>query len=559
MREEYSYNIILLGGTGAKCGEILIHMCANGYLECETLNILYIDSDKENGNARNLKRIIDLYEKCREKYRISESPMYYFFKPEIYFMEANPVPENVKYFSDLTNSGGNVSEEAKILMEVLYSEKEMEMEIEKGFFAHPNVGAAVFAANMEQILSQFLREIEIDKKDMKQIKIFLLGSIFGGTGAASFPTIAKYLRKKLYGESDNKLISEQLKIGGCMVLPYFLFSREKTDKKSEEGTSVEADKFATKTRSALQYYQYLEEKSNYPLFDGLYILGHDNYDVRGYYATAGNYQRNLPHITELYATMSVAAFFEAPMEQSGHCFAVVPKDKIGWKHIYKKGEGYFAFFVMMRFSFVMKSLIMEELFDYTQGNKLRETAEMIPWYYDFLEGKEKSSDMNSQKLYSKFEAISLYCEEYIRWFAELNIANIKKADTLGEIDYSESSGDLMEYLSMFTKKLLIKQYENIHICNDTENRDNTGFQKMYQENLKYIRKYFEELELVHEYTDAKTERIGMDIIWSRICDAGFNAFVLENDAFKNIQRSNDKSMDAGVRNLINAIYCACLI
>ena len=95
-------------------------------------------------------------------------------------MEANPVPENVKYFSDLTNSGGSVSEEAKVLMEVLYSEKEMEMEIEKGFFAHPNVGAAVFAANMEQILSQFLREIEIDKKDMKQIKIFLVGSIFGG-------------------------------------------------------------------------------------------------------------------------------------------------------------------------------------------------------------------------------------------------------------------------------------------------------------------------------------------------------------------------------------------
>ena len=97
---------------------------------------------------------------------------------------------------------------------------------------------------------------------------------------------------------------------------------------------------------------------------------------------------------------------------------------------------------------------MEELFDYTQGNKLRKTARLIPWYYDFLDGKEKSSDMNSQKLYSKFEAISLYCEEYIRWFAELNIANIEKADTLGKIDYSEESGDLMEYLSMFTKKIL---------------------------------------------------------------------------------------------------------
>lgn len=554
-----SYNIILLGGTGAKCGEVLIHMCANGYLECERINILYIDSDRENGNARNLKRVVELYEKCRKQYRINESPMYYFFRPEIHFDEKNPVPENVKYFSDLTNSGGSAASEAKALMEVLYSEQEMEMEIEKGFFAHPNVGAAVFVANMENIVKDYIRQMDIDKKDMKRIKIFLLGSVFGGTGAASFPTMAKYLRKKLYGESDNKLIAEQLKIGGCMVLPYFLFSRGKTDKESVKGIQVEADKFATKTRSALEYYKYLEEKSQYPLFDGLYIVGHDGYDVRGYYATAGNYQKNLPHVVELYAAMSAVAFFESPMEKAGHYFAVVPKNKIGWKDIYKKNEGYFAFFVMMRFAIVMKSLILEELFDYTQGNKLRKKAKLIPWYYDFLDGKAPSSDMDSQKLYSKFEAISLYCEEYIRWFAELNIGNINKVEELEKINYSEESGDLVEYLSMFTNKLLIKQYQNIQICGDVENRDDKGLKELYKENLNYIRKNFKELEKVHEYTDLRTEQIGMDAIWRRISDAGFNSFVLEDDVFKNIVRSNDKSMDSGVRNLINAIFCACLI
>ena len=38
------------------------------------------------------------------------------------------------------------------------------MEIEKGFFAHPNVGAAVFAANMENIISEFLNDVTLDKK-----------------------------------------------------------------------------------------------------------------------------------------------------------------------------------------------------------------------------------------------------------------------------------------------------------------------------------------------------------------------------------------------------------
>lgn len=39
--EEYSYNLILLGGTGAKCGEIFIHMCANGYFQKKKL-VFYI-------------------------------------------------------------------------------------------------------------------------------------------------------------------------------------------------------------------------------------------------------------------------------------------------------------------------------------------------------------------------------------------------------------------------------------------------------------------------------------------------------------------------------------
>lgn len=559
MREKYSYNIILLGGTGAKCGEIFVHMCANGYLNCEKVNILYIDSDRENGNARNLNRLLDLYTKCRTQYRIHESPIDYFFKPKIQFREANPVPKNIKFFSDLTNSGGDVATSAKALMEVLYSEEEINMEIEKGFFAHPNVGAAVFAANMENIISEFLNDVTLDKKDMKHIKIFLLGSIFGGTGAASFPTIAKYLRKKLYGDSDNKLIAEQLKIGGCMVLPYFLFSREKMDDKSKQGISVEADKFATKTRSALEYYKYLEEKSEYSLFDGLYIVGHDAYDIRGYYATAGNYQRNLPHITELYAAMAAVTFFEKPLEDTGHYFATVSKDKIGWNDIYKKNDGYFSFFVMMRFAIVMKSLILEELFDYTQGNKLKKKAPLIPWYYDFLNGKAKSSDMDPQKLYSKFEAISFYCDEYIRWFTELNIANIDIIEDLNKIDYSKESGDLVEYLSMFTKELLMKQYQNNQICNDAVLKNDKGFQSLYKENLKYIREEFKKLEQVHEYTDLKTEQIGMDEIWRRLCNSGFSTYVLNDDVFKNIVRSNDKSMDSGVRNLINAIYCACLI
>ena len=96
MREEFSYNIILLGGTGAKCGEILLHMCANGYFKYRSLNILYIDSDLQNGNAEKFRNLYKTYEECRKRYLITSSPVSCFFCTKITLMEANPVSLHIR-------------------------------------------------------------------------------------------------------------------------------------------------------------------------------------------------------------------------------------------------------------------------------------------------------------------------------------------------------------------------------------------------------------------------------------------------------------------------------
>ena len=186
MKDRFSYNLILLGGTGARCGEIFVHMCANGYLDVKNINILYIDSDTKNGNADYFKRVVKLYNECQKSYVIKESPIPCFFKPKINLFCENPVGKTV-YFQDIANSsGGNARgfDSASVLMDVLYSEEEKEMKISEGFFAHPNVGAALFAANMDVILEKFVKIISTAQSDMKKIKIFLLGSIFGEIGRA---------------------------------------------------------------------------------------------------------------------------------------------------------------------------------------------------------------------------------------------------------------------------------------------------------------------------------------------------------------------------------------
>ena len=83
--------------------------------------------------------------------------------------------------------------------------------------------------------------------------------------------------------------------------------------------------------------------------------------------------------------------------------------------------------------------------------------------------------------------------------------------------------------------------------------------KNYRDNLEYIRQNFIHLEPVHFYTDQKTESTDMSDIWSRLSYIGYNMMVKNEVVFQNIARARSKTMDSAVKNLVNAIFCCCLI
>ena len=576
--DKYDYNLILLGGTGARCGEIFVHMCANGYFTADSITILYIDSDTENGNAKELHKAIKLYNRCRESYRIIQSPIPCFFRPRIDFMTADPVRGSI-IFSDIAQQGQEDVEELRAawaFMRALYSEEECATQILDGFFARPNVGAALFSANMEQIMEQFVDHVLISQQDLKKIKIFMLGSLFGGTGASSLPTISRYLKDRLFGQSTDKLIGDKLKIGACMAMPYFSFSREKQAEEArmtDRGIKIEADKFSTKTRSALEYYKMVDSVPDRRIFDSLYFLGHDGNDVRGQYDIAGTGQRNLPHIVEFYAASAAVAFFNG--EGEGRFLAAVPDGKIQWSSLYNGKSCFFSFFIMMRFSIVLKSLILEELFDYKDANRLRKKVPDIPWFYDFIKGKkgEKANDYDADKLFDCFKPASDYCSTYIRWFSELILRNIDKRYTPHTVlfgkgakkDSAEEDGamdsDLVDYLDLFPAKLILKQHMNDLIA-DGQIEDYAekaaAYDKIYRANLADIRKTFTDLA-EYDVFSGKKVKVTMNRIWERLTSFGYSSQVYSEDVFKNIAQLEDSTMTEGTRNLINAIFVACMI
>lgn len=51
------YFVLGIGGTGMRCIESLIHLCAMGMFDDTEIHLLALDTDKNNGNFSRLARI----------------------------------------------------------------------------------------------------------------------------------------------------------------------------------------------------------------------------------------------------------------------------------------------------------------------------------------------------------------------------------------------------------------------------------------------------------------------------------------------------------------------
>lgn len=81
-------------------------------------------------------------------------------------------------------------------MNTLYTDVELTTTLEKGFYGHPNIGAAVFNCVRDSFLdvhnSVFMEALVQDLNALPQgehVRLYLFGSLFGGTGASVTPNL----------------------------------------------------------------------------------------------------------------------------------------------------------------------------------------------------------------------------------------------------------------------------------------------------------------------------------------------------------------------------------
>ena len=295
-----------IGGTGSRVLKSLIMLMAtgikikdNGGIPYEIVPIV-IDPDHAAADFTRTVKLMQDYNKIYNRLDHNNSAANKFFGTKIN-MEIIPsvrIPLNNTLDVDFkehiglplmkdTNGNPNAN---YALASMLFSQKNLDAKMEVGFKGNPNIGSVVL--NQFAMSKEF---IDFAASFGQNDRIFIISSIFGGTGASGFPLLLKKLRALGSEVAGNNNVKNAI-IGAITVLPYF-------DVKPIENSEIDSSTFVSKTKAALSYYDHNITEAN-----ALYYIG--DCDVTKQYenSAGGTTQRNESHFVELAAALAITDF-----------------------------------------------------------------------------------------------------------------------------------------------------------------------------------------------------------------------------------------------------------
>lgn len=291
--------IFAIGGTGARVLKSLTFLLASG-VECnaDTIVPIIIDPDAANGDVSKTTDILRLYQNIRTKLSFNNESKNGFFETAIDSQTDNfriKIQNSNKKFKDFIDYS-SLDKNNKAMTSLLFSEKNLNSDMEVGFKGNPNMGSVV--------LNQFNQSEDFQKfasSFSQGDKIFIISSIFGGTGASGFPLLLKNIRSA-GAHLPNHALLKEAPIGAISVLPYF-------GVKKDEDSDIEKSSFISKTKAALRYYEHGVNKS----VNIMYYIGDQN--NKDYDNNEGSVaQKNDAHFIELASALAVLNFANTSKE-----------------------------------------------------------------------------------------------------------------------------------------------------------------------------------------------------------------------------------------------------
>lgn len=295
-----------IGGTGARVIRSLTMLLASGVKLGESIDTVIpviIDPDRSNGDLTRTVTLLKTYKSLHNQLKFGRNSKSEFFKTSIddlntrFRMQVADVADKdfqsyIKYL--------NLDTRNKALVSLLFSKKNLEAHMDVCFKGNPNMGSVVlnnFSTEADNDLGSILESFQSGDK------IFIISSIFGGTGAAGFPLLLKTLRQAQNSQLPSAALVANAPIGAITVLPYFGVQHD-------EDSEINMDSFMSKAKAALSYYRdNLNTDVLYYISDKL-SKSYDNHE-------GDSAQRNNAHFVEMVAALSIVDFCKNNVQHDG--------------------------------------------------------------------------------------------------------------------------------------------------------------------------------------------------------------------------------------------------
>jgi hypothetical protein len=331
--------VIAIGGTGMRCLESFTHLCAIGMFDNQEIDVLTLDTDATNGNKKRAEDLISLYNQVKSSGNTTGGTpnANTFFSAKLnlhkyYTNYSGTGRENYKNITKISSGSPEVQKANKLISDLFLDNTSVqEFNLAHGYRAQTHLGSLLMyhgiveaARNIasgkdvkpeERALESFVTKIKVAGANAR---VFIFGSIFGGTGASSIPIIPKALQDFIQTRSGGKETIDftKAKFGSTLLTEYFTFKKPDNKEKATKENSVIADSsfFPLNSQAALQFYQ------NDPTVQKSYkILYHIGWPIdskkiedetSGHKTiTGGSTQKNPCHITELLCACAAYDFF----------------------------------------------------------------------------------------------------------------------------------------------------------------------------------------------------------------------------------------------------------
>ena len=305
MNEVY---VLAIGGSGARVLRSLVMLLAAGVEPNAKIIPLIIDPDSGAGNLSQTIELLKLYTQIREEAQVDNADPLVTFSTPIEMLPGAGYQVQLDQiagtkFREYVDLGVAMSGSSQALLRSLFSKDNLDLEMTIGFKGNPNIGSIVLGQfEGSDAYKRFFSELQ--KGDIKKKSIFIISSIFGGTGASGFPSLLKSLR------SSTTLVS-QMRMGALSLLPYF-------NLENNASSAIDSATFYAKTRAALSYYT--ENIIKNADIDDFYFIG-DKSPNSYSNSDGGQTQRNQAHLVELAGALSIIHFARLGSER--------PKSSVG--------------------------------------------------------------------------------------------------------------------------------------------------------------------------------------------------------------------------------------